>query len=188
MSPSNEIPRRAQMQEWSKAEFAIHNAIQEIEKMPASPILTKAITLLQEAKSYVADFVDGGQNFWKPEPRSGELKLETNLTEDERNQIQAILTRRRNAIAKYLGKHLENLPGAVQHALELETVRLNSLADKIEMDSFLGKFVTAKLKGKEDCLQGYLVRFNPTTTIIRLSSGEEVECERPVTVVINPEA
>jgi hypothetical protein len=40
------------------AELAIYNAMQEVEKMPADERLTKAVTLLSEAKNLVADYID----------------------------------------------------------------------------------------------------------------------------------
>lgn len=55
----NEIPRRARMDDWNEAERAISEAMQAVEKMVADPRLTDAIILLTEAKSAVADFVDG---------------------------------------------------------------------------------------------------------------------------------
>ena len=55
---SNEIPRRNQLQKNSIAELAIRNAVDEIERMPASEKLTKAIVLLTEARELVADFID----------------------------------------------------------------------------------------------------------------------------------
>lgn len=54
----NEIPRRNQMLSWVPAEKIIHEAVQEVEKMGADPLLTDAVVLLSQAKSKVADYVD----------------------------------------------------------------------------------------------------------------------------------
>ena len=52
------IPRRIRRDLYVPAEEAIHKAMEEIEKMPADELLTKAIVSLQEAKEFVADFID----------------------------------------------------------------------------------------------------------------------------------
>lgn len=52
------IPRRARLDLNTKAELAIHNAVQEVEKAGADPKLTDAINLLQKARELVADYVD----------------------------------------------------------------------------------------------------------------------------------
>lgn len=57
----NEIPRRAQMQQWTPAERAIYDALQAVEAMPADERLTDAVVLLGAARDSVADFVDGVQ-------------------------------------------------------------------------------------------------------------------------------
>jgi len=53
-----EIPRRIRLDLNEPAELAIYNAIQEVEKAGADPKLTKAVTLLSEAKNLVADYID----------------------------------------------------------------------------------------------------------------------------------
>lgn len=53
-----ETPRRLRLDLNEPAELAIHNAIQEVEKMGADVGLTKAVNLLSEAKSLVADYID----------------------------------------------------------------------------------------------------------------------------------
>lgn len=55
----SEIPRRAQMEQWTSAEKAIYDACLAVEAMPADVRLTDAVTLLGAAKDSVADFVDG---------------------------------------------------------------------------------------------------------------------------------
>lgn len=40
------------------AELAIHNAMQDVEKLGADILLTQAITKLHEARELVADFID----------------------------------------------------------------------------------------------------------------------------------
>jgi len=54
----NEVPRRARLDLCSPAELAIYEAMQAVEAMPADVRLTKAVTLLQEARNSVADYVD----------------------------------------------------------------------------------------------------------------------------------
>ena len=54
------------MYEWVAAEKIIHEAKQEIEKMPADVRLTNAIQLLTDAQNAVADFVDSEEGLkWK---------------------------------------------------------------------------------------------------------------------------
>lgn len=52
------MPRRIRMDLWTPAEVAIHNALQEVEKMGADVRLTNAGAKLLEAQRLVADFVD----------------------------------------------------------------------------------------------------------------------------------
>lgn len=61
------IPRRIQVDKFTPAEKAIYDAQGAVEAMPADVRLTKAGTLLQQARDAVADFVDGVQ---PPEPKS----------------------------------------------------------------------------------------------------------------------
>jgi hypothetical protein len=49
------IPTRRDARYWTPAEYAIHKAIAEIEKMGASTELTSAITYLNDALELVAD-------------------------------------------------------------------------------------------------------------------------------------
>jgi hypothetical protein len=58
MKNENEVLRRAKMWLWSCAEILIGQAMQEVERMGADERLTKAVTLLADAKNAVADFVD----------------------------------------------------------------------------------------------------------------------------------
>lgn len=51
-------PRRVRMDQWTPAEKAIHDAMQEVEKMPAATQLTEAVILLEQAKDKVSDWVD----------------------------------------------------------------------------------------------------------------------------------
>lgn len=55
----NDIPRRARIDKFAPAEKAIYDAVQAIEAMPADQRLTDAVLLLQKARDWVADFVDG---------------------------------------------------------------------------------------------------------------------------------
>lgn len=54
----NKIPRRAIMPDWCKAEKAIYDAMQEVEKLSADIRLTQAVTLLSQAKDKVSDYID----------------------------------------------------------------------------------------------------------------------------------
>lgn len=51
--------RRHDLTRWTPAERAINDAVQEVEKAGADARLTDAVTLLQQARQKVADFVDG---------------------------------------------------------------------------------------------------------------------------------
>lgn len=51
-------PRRIRLDLNEAAELAIHNAIVEVEKLPADVRLTQAVIKLSEAKSLVSDFID----------------------------------------------------------------------------------------------------------------------------------
>lgn len=55
---NEEIPRRINMLRYVPAETAISVAMHEVEMMPAHPLLTEAVCLLEQAKSRVADYVD----------------------------------------------------------------------------------------------------------------------------------
>lgn len=43
-------------QDWTPAEYAIYNAMREVEKMPASVILTDAVTHLSKALEKVGEY------------------------------------------------------------------------------------------------------------------------------------
>lgn len=53
------IPRRHCLDQYCPAEKHIHRAMRAVEKMGAAISLTDAVVLLDQAKSRVADFVDG---------------------------------------------------------------------------------------------------------------------------------
>ena len=55
----DEIPRRARVDQWVRAERLIQDAVDSVEAMAADPRLTQAVILLGQARAYVADFVDG---------------------------------------------------------------------------------------------------------------------------------
>jgi len=65
---------------------------------------------------------------------------------------------------------------------------LNEPADTCHRDvhqgGIFGHFVTAKLKGKEDCRQGVVVSLKPL--LIKGQYGRVYECEGSPTAVINP--
>lgn len=54
----NDFPRRNRLDLNEPSELAIFNAMQEVEKIGADVRLTKAVTLLSEAKELVSDFID----------------------------------------------------------------------------------------------------------------------------------
>lgn len=58
MEVNKDLPRRIRMDLWTPAEKAIHNALQEVEKIGADVKLTNAGAKLLEAQRLVADFVD----------------------------------------------------------------------------------------------------------------------------------
>jgi hypothetical protein len=53
------IPRRIQIENFTPAERAIYDAVHVVESVGADVRLTRAVMLLQEARSLVADYVDG---------------------------------------------------------------------------------------------------------------------------------
>lgn len=55
---ADSIPRRARMDQWSRAEHAINDAVQVVEGMGADERLTRAVILLGDARNQVADYVD----------------------------------------------------------------------------------------------------------------------------------
>lgn len=55
----NYIPRSSRIDLMTPAEKAIYDAIQEVEKAGAHPLLTEAVIMLGTAKQMVSDFVDG---------------------------------------------------------------------------------------------------------------------------------
>jgi hypothetical protein len=55
---SDKILRRHNLNENSKAELSIHNAIKEVENLKADKRLTDAVILLLKAKELVSNFVD----------------------------------------------------------------------------------------------------------------------------------
>lgn len=59
LKDANGVPRRIRMDLWTPAEKAIHDAMQEVEKMEADVRLTNAVLKLSEAQRLVADFIDG---------------------------------------------------------------------------------------------------------------------------------
>jgi hypothetical protein len=60
---SSEPPRRSRMDQWTPAERAIYDAMQEVEKIPAAATqLTEAVILLKQAQNKVADWIDDNVN------------------------------------------------------------------------------------------------------------------------------
>lgn len=53
-----EIPRRIRVDLMTPAELAIHKAMHAVEEAGCDARLTEALTLLQQAREKVADFVD----------------------------------------------------------------------------------------------------------------------------------
>lgn len=58
METPNEFSRRTRLDLMSPAEVAIYNASLEVEKAGADRRLTAASIKLQEARNFVADFID----------------------------------------------------------------------------------------------------------------------------------
>ena len=58
MTQTNDIPRRIRLDLFTPAEKAIYDAVGEVEKAGAHPLLTEAVILLQKARDKVADYVD----------------------------------------------------------------------------------------------------------------------------------
>lgn len=54
----NKMPRRNRLYLNTKAELAIHSAIQEVEKAGASKELTEVVILLTKAKDELSDYID----------------------------------------------------------------------------------------------------------------------------------
>lgn len=54
-----EIPRRIRVDQMTKAELAITNAVGVVEEAGCHVLLTDAVNLLLAAREKVADFVDG---------------------------------------------------------------------------------------------------------------------------------
>lgn len=68
---SQDIPRRNRIDRFTPAEKAIYDAAQAVEAMPADVRLTNAGIKLTEARTLVADFVDGvpgGESYPRPVP------------------------------------------------------------------------------------------------------------------------
>ncbi|SDZ90443.1 hypothetical protein SAMN05443667_101235 [Flavobacterium gillisiae] len=53
-----EFPRRNRLDLNTPAEKAIHDAIQEVEKVGADPKLTDIVIMLGKAKDLLSDFID----------------------------------------------------------------------------------------------------------------------------------
>ena len=54
----NSIPRRARIDLMTTEELFIWNTVGQVEKLGAHPLLTDCVTLLGEARSKLADWVD----------------------------------------------------------------------------------------------------------------------------------
>jgi hypothetical protein len=58
MTTKDEIPRRCMLDLNTPAELAIHNAIQEVEKVGADERLTDSVVYLSKAKESLSDYID----------------------------------------------------------------------------------------------------------------------------------
>ena len=56
----NGFPRRARLDLMSPVERIIFDAVQEVEKVGAHPLLTDAVVLLDQARNKVADYLELG--------------------------------------------------------------------------------------------------------------------------------
>lgn len=59
------FPRRQNIAKMTDAEFQIYKSVQRVEMMGCNPLLTEAITLLQQARDKVSDYVDRDMNVTK---------------------------------------------------------------------------------------------------------------------------
>jgi hypothetical protein len=66
-----ETPRRNRLDLNTPAEIAIYNAMQEVEKVGAAPVLTEITTLLEKAKNILADYIEGLPESKLPESNTG---------------------------------------------------------------------------------------------------------------------
>lgn len=67
---TKDLPRRCHLELLSPAEWAIRNAMLQIEKLPADVRLTDAVVLLMTAQAKVADYIDSegvciGEPCWR---------------------------------------------------------------------------------------------------------------------------
>lgn len=88
---------------------------------------------------------------------------------------------------KQYSKDVEN---AIKHAFELGyKAAYMSTTGRVIIEcgigsKWLGRYVTAKLKGAEDCRQGWVVELDPF--VIKGESGELYTCEGDTVLVSNP--
>lgn len=61
----NNFPRRNSLDLCKPEELAIYSAIEQVEKMGASPELTDAVIKLQEARELIAGFIDKSIKTWR---------------------------------------------------------------------------------------------------------------------------
>lgn len=54
----NGIPRRCRLDLNTPAELAIYNAMQEVEKLGADPVLTNIVSVLATSKDLLSDFLE----------------------------------------------------------------------------------------------------------------------------------
>lgn len=70
---NDEIPRRADLQRCTPAERSIYETMQVVEALGADVLLTKAVSLLGDARNAVADYVDAKLKMAKPGERCEHL-------------------------------------------------------------------------------------------------------------------
>jgi hypothetical protein len=91
------VPRRSRIDMFSLAEKSIYNAQQAVEAMPPDVRLTRACDLLADARSLVADFVDGVA---APRAVASTLAAERARREDVEAELVAVLAERDEARAQ----------------------------------------------------------------------------------------
>src|SRR5580693_5669668 len=83
------IPTRVDLRWQSDGELTIGQAMQVIERMGASPSLTRAVTLLDEAKSAVADHVEGKTELAAPDDTQARLAAAEKMLSQNENLQRA---------------------------------------------------------------------------------------------------
>lgn len=115
--------RRNDLSQMYGEEFLIHNAINEIEKLPADVRLTNCVTKLNEAKNHLGDFFDNVNpepvEATKPQPPKEEtffdrLQKERDDLNEKATKLEAFLANKEKAL---------QISGQVQYDLLLKQIK-----------------------------------------------------------------